>query len=179
MTSERPTGGPRLLPATAEPGPLARHLHLVDAENLGVETRGGPVGPGTGRIYRLLTRPSVADQYLVGADATRAFDLSREFPGARHCLGRGPDGGELAVLQTVDPDLLVARFDALTIASGDWRFVQLARTAARRGLWVRVVSRRARLARVLAAAADEILEFPDPLGAAVAAPARTPSDQVA
>jgi hypothetical protein len=137
-----------------------RHLHLVDLENLGVTYPGAPVLPGTGDLYRDVTAPGPDDQFIVGADATRIFDLYREFPGSRLCVGRGPDGGELAVLRMVDLDLIVERYDALTIASGDGLFAPVARLAQRRGLPVRVVSRRNGLARSLRSFADEIVMFP-------------------
>lgn len=151
---------PSRLSLAAPPSTLAgRCLHLVDVENLGVELPGGPVPTGTGERYRRLTEPTPTDQFLVGADVSRVFDMRREFPGARHCTGRGPDGAEHAILATLDPELLSERFAGLTVASGDWRFAGIAGEARRRGLWVRVVSRRDRLARVLGAAADEVVEF--------------------
>lgn len=141
-----------------------RHLHLVDIENLGVAVSGGPVAKGTGVVYRKVATPGRFDQFLVGADASRIFDIDREFPGVRRYAGRGPDGGENAILDDVDPDLLAQRFDALTVGSGDGRFCDIATEVRSQGLHLRVISRPERLSRRLRRLADEFVSFPDPVG---------------
>lgn len=139
-----------------------RHLHLIDIENLGVETSRGPVVAGIGNVYRQLATPGRFDQFFVGADAARIFDVEREFPGVRRCAGRGPDGGEASILNQIDLDLVEVRFDAITIASGDGYFAAMAKAARSRGLWLRVISRPERLSRRLGDLADQIITFPAP-----------------
>lgn len=139
-----------------------RHLHLIDIENLGVETPRGPVVAGTGELYRQLANPGRFDQFFVGADAARIFDVEREFPGVRRCAGRGPDGGEASILNLVDLNLVEVRFDAITIASGDGYFAAMANAARSRGLWLRVISRPERLSRKLRYLANQVISFPAP-----------------
>lgn len=142
---------------------ITRHLHLVDIENLGVETSGGRVLRGTGEVYRAVAVPGRLDQFIVGADATRIFDAAREFPGVRQCAGWGPDGGEDAILAEVNLELVSQRFDAITIGSGDSRFCDLAQSARAKGIPIRVISRPDRLSHQLRQLTQWFIWFPDPV----------------
>lgn len=107
--------------------PEGRWLHLIDAENLC-----GTGDPTEGEMRRVhdayvdMMRPGPEDHTIVGAGRRSGFVAGAGWPGARLVLGSGPDGADLALLDSLRaPDEVVQRFDGVVVASGDHIFSDL------------------------------------------------------
>jgi len=137
-----------------------RAFHLVDIENLLALTHGQPVGLGAGAFYGSVAGVQPEDLVTVGADQSRVFDIRSAFPAARVCSGRGADGADLALINSIDLDHIARRFDTIVIGSGDHRFLDVVYRARQRSLKVVVVSRRSSLSRALASYADIVIDVP-------------------
>ncbi len=141
--------------------PPARAFHLIDAENLAGVLPLRPLDPRIGNLYRSVVNPQPDDLFGVAADRSRLIDLATAFPGAQTLIGHGPNGADNALVDAIDWDLLVRRFDTIYIGSGDHWFTGLAHHAHLLGLKVVVVSRAIALSRMLESRADEFIELPE------------------
>ena len=121
----------------------ARALHLIDGENvLRGPAADAPAIEQMWRCYRGYVPTTPTDQYFVGGSTFFSIRAMRALPlqGVRLLVRDGADGGEDALIESVDLDLLAARYGRLVIASADGRFAGLARAARSRGLYVHVVA---------------------------------------
>ena len=145
-------------PSTIRP---ARAFHLIDAENLAGAAPMQALDTRIGDLYRSVVHPQSEDLFGVAADRTRLIDLATAFPGVQTLIGHGPNGADNALIDAIDWDLLVRRFDTIYIGSGDHWFTGLAHHAHLLGLKVVVVSRAVALSRMLESRADEFIELPE------------------
>lgn len=140
--------------------PSNRCLHLIDVENLA----GGPDGSryrSIGDSYRQILRPRSSDLLTVGCDASGCFEASGAFPGCRLVVGRGQNGADYSLTESVDLKVL-RRFGVVVIASGDHHFTLFASMAKQMGLTVVVVAMApGYLSMALSRLADSILYLDD------------------
>jgi hypothetical protein len=127
------------MPAAA---PTGRTLHVIDIENLVGGSAAGPaaVGPALSR-YRAAVPVRVGDHAVIGAGPTLAVAAGLAWTGARLVLGHGIDGADRALLDAVDIDFVVRRYERVVVASGDHCFARLARALRARDLDVVIVTR--------------------------------------
>lgn len=128
----------------ARRGPAApRTVHVVDVENL---FDGDHESATAERIrtrleeYRLAVGAGPEDVFYFGANPKLWFDVRAAVGGQRVVGYHGKDGADRALLEVVDGDWVVERFDRICIASGDHAFAPLARTCRQAGLVVTVAS---------------------------------------
>lgn len=120
-----------------------RTVHVVDVENL---LDGDHESTTAERIearleeYRLAVGAGPDDVFYFGANPKLWFDVRLAVGGQRVVGYRGKDGADRALLEVVDGDWVVERFDRICIASGDHAFAPLARTCREAGLVVTVAS---------------------------------------
>ncbi|MDR2566451.1 MAG: hypothetical protein LBC97_10460 [Bifidobacteriaceae bacterium] len=125
---------PAVLPAPASPVTVPRLLRgrmlvLDDHENL----CGGPDAPAvvSWAVWEALTSALAVtpeDNVLLGLSDFGAKNFMGSLPVNRVRLrvGRGPDGADNAIIDSVDPQHVAERFDSVVIASGDHIFATLA-----------------------------------------------------
>jgi hypothetical protein len=140
---------------------VGRSHHIIDIENLYGEHRRAQYQPWFADLYAEVVGLGSTDLVSVAADYKRTFAVSSVFPGARRLVGRGLDGADVALIDSIDWPSLARGCDTVVIASGDYRFVDVAYRARALGLRVVVVSRRRSLSRYLECQADEVIEFPE------------------
>jgi hypothetical protein len=132
-----------------------RSLHLIDVENLAQQGN-----PSLGilslalNLYDDAACPGTRDLTMIGCDRGLVIKVGLVRPGARLLPGRGPNGGESAMLAAVDPSDLASRFPQVIIGSGDHAFAPLARALRHYGTSVGVVGHGDSIARELHAAAS-------------------------
>lgn len=120
-----------------------RTVHVVDVENLLDGDHRSTTAEHIGaRIeeYRLAVGAGPDDVFYFGANPKLWFDVRLAVGGQRVVGYRGKDGADRALLEVVDGDWVVERFDRICIASGDHAFAPLARTCREAGLVVTVAS---------------------------------------
>jgi NYN domain len=140
---------------------VGRSHHIIDIENLYGEHRRAQYEPWFADLYAGVVGLGPTDLVSVAADHKRAFAVDSVFPGARRLVGRGVDGADVALIDSIDWPSLARGCDTVVIASGDYRFVDVAYRARSLGLRVVVVSRRRSLSRYLKCQGDEVIEFPE------------------
>lgn len=140
---------------------VGRSQHLIDVENLYGEHHEALYEPEFGELYTAVVGRGPNDLITVGADRSHALDAALAFPGCRRVMGSGPNGADLALIDSIDWPSLQRGCDRLVIASGDGVFVEVAEIGRRHGLGIVVVSREKGLSRRLRAQADEVIEFPE------------------
>ena len=140
---------------------VGRSHHIIDIENLYGEHRRAQYQPWFADLYAEVVGLGATDLVSVAADHKRTFAVGSVFPGARRLVGRGVDGADVALIDSIDWPSLARGCDTVVIASGDYRFVDVAYRARVLGLRVLVVSRRHSLSRHLKSQADAVIEFPE------------------
>jgi hypothetical protein len=148
--STRSTRTPRRRPPAARRRPAGRTLHLLDVENLAGGTWSGPeaVAPALD-AYRRSVGVAEADHVVIGSGPTLAVAAKLAWPGSQVVVGRGVDGADRALLRTVDPAFVAARFDRVVIGSGDHAFAGVVSALRARGVAVCVVAAGPSLSRDL------------------------------
>ncbi|MBU6330633.1 MAG: hypothetical protein KGR18_11860 [Acidobacteria bacterium] len=138
-----------------------RAYHLIDVENLYGAHHESMYEAWFGRFYWDIVGRAPYDLATVGADGSHLLELASAFPGCRHLVGRGADGADRALIDSIDWPTVERQFGRLVIASGDGCFVEVADQAHRCGLRVVVVSQERALSRFLRWRADEVVVFPE------------------
>lgn len=139
---------------------LGRSHHFIDIENLFGRHHESPFQPWFADLYSSIAGLRHNDLVSIAADINHAHDLASVFPGARRLVGVGPDGADIALIDSIDWPSLVRGCDTVVIASGDQRFTDLAYRARSFGLRVIVVALADSLSKRLAPYADEVIFFP-------------------
>lgn len=109
---------------------LGRTLHLVDIENLlGVPPReaSGEHYISAAKAFWAAVGPKPDDHLLVGCDFANMFKARDAIHRGQLVCGRGPDGGENAILEDARPGFIKSHYGRVVIASGDHAFVPLAK----------------------------------------------------
>jgi len=91
-------------------------------------------------VLRLAEARRPSDMVILGCNPHLAFSAKTLFPGAQIVTGKGKDGADLALIETIDLDHASDRFDELCIVSGDNAFAPVAHAARKAGMQVRVVA---------------------------------------
>jgi len=147
----------------AHRAPEVRTLHLVDLENLMGAVRTAVDVADVWSSYTATMRLDRSDHVVVGTGPALAATAWFVLParGLRRVVGRGLNGGDLALLEAAADTSLVARtYQRLVIASGDGIFTGLADRYRAAGLEVVQVVGRGRPHPVLAAHCDRQLCLP-------------------
>lgn len=136
-----------------------RTLALADVENLLGDHRFDHHASWPAVLAPLLT--SSARRHVVIATGPRlALGAHLAYPAARQLIGRGVNGADLALLNSVnDLDHVASRYQRLEIMSGDGIFTARAVAARHCGLEVTVTSRPEALAAELRRAASSVCEL--------------------
>ena len=135
-----------------------RTVHVVDVENL---LCGAHLGATAEQVracleeYRAAVGAGPDDVFYLGANPGLWFTVHEAAGGQRVVGYRGKDGADRALLEVVDGDLVVERFDRICIASGDHAFAPLARTCRDGGLVVTVATQPQSVSAELYRAATE------------------------
>ena len=138
----------------------SRKIVLLDLENVlfgkhaEFVSNGAANNPLSLELLRLAQAQRPEDMVVVGCNPRLAFAARSLFPSAQLVTGRGRDGADQALLQTVDISHAARRFTELCIVSGDHAFAAVAQDARRAGLFVRVVGPRFGLSTELRVSAD-------------------------
>lgn len=143
--------------------PAGRSLHLIDIENL----MGGPDGGGlalrrTVADYQEAELVVDGDHVIMGANPRLGIAAKASWPNARLVVRGGPDGADIALLETVsDVRFIAARYDRIVVGSGDGVFEVVVREYRSCGLAVGVISRQRSLSYALGASASFVRLLPD------------------
>lgn len=142
----------------AHRAPEIRTLHVVDLENLMGDVRTGEDVDHVWATYTAALGIDRLHHVVVGSGPSLAevawFRLPQQ--GLRRVLGRGVNGGDLALLaELADAELTTRSYQRLVIASGDGIFTSVARRFRRAGLHVLQVVGRGGVHPNLARACDE------------------------
>ena len=143
--------------------PAGRTLHLVDLENLMNGPLSGPAAlENASAAYRAAMPIDEHDHVIVGVNPALAVLAKAEWPSSRLAVRGGPDGADIALLETVKHvNFVASRYDQAVIGSGDGVF-EVAVSAYRNcGVPVGVVARASNLAYVLGAAATFVRLLPE------------------
>lgn len=136
-------------------------LAVIDAENLDRARIHSGLTPRLGQRWRQVVPAHPQLTTYVGSDASRFGAMVREFPTDHRVVGFGPDGGELALIEVINEQLLDGQFGCLVIGSGDGEFVNVAWKARTLGLLVVVVALDDCLSTRLARIAHHTIAFPE------------------
>jgi hypothetical protein len=146
-----------------------------------VENLTGTAAPGPAQARDLRARYTVLvpigdlDQIVIASSHLTLKKTGCWWPSARYLVRSGPDGADLALLDVIGREHASERFSRITIASGDGGFAQAAAELTNAGCHVTVLTRRARLSRRLALAADGKILYVDPPGSSTPVTAPRPS----
>jgi hypothetical protein len=166
VTSRRIRYRPAVLyGAGTTPGlvPVARAVHLVDAENLL-----GTPAPSPAQVRHLISRYAARvgfgpmDQVIIACSHLAFQTIGFCWPGPQYLLRSGLDGADLALLAVLDTSHIAARFADVVIGSGDHIFAPAVTGLTTAGCWVTVATRRDRLSASLARAASPRLIYLNP-----------------
>ena len=152
-------------------GPVTarRTVHVVDVENLigeGHRTATAEQVRACLDEYRAAVGAGPNDVFYLGANPGLWFAVHEAAEGQRVVGYKGKDGADRALLEVVDGDLVVERFDRICIASGDHAFAPLARTCRDGGLVVTVATQPMAVSAELYRAATEHIVLGQGLAAA-------------
>ncbi len=148
----------------------ARTIHLVDIENLaGTGMPAEEQVAGLRRAYAARVGIGPMDQVVIGCNHSALPAAGHGWPGARYLVRSGPDGADIELLTVIERENVAARFTHVAIASGDHIFTCAAAGLAAAGCQVTVITRSARIAASLRAAAQHLIYLGP---ATVPAPAR-------
>lgn len=142
----------------------SRKIVLIDLENMlfgDHEASDGPEPEMGAKILNLAEARRPTDLLIVGCNPQLAFVAKDLFPAARIVTGKGKDGADLALIETIDPSHAADRFSELCIVSGDHAFTELAYEARLAGLAVRVVAPHAGLSTALRLQANTSIFLPE------------------
>lgn len=129
-----------------------RKIVLIDLENMlfgDHHAHDGSLDISTETILALAEARRPTDHLIVGCNPQLAFQARELFPAASIVTGRGKDGADRALLESLDLGHAAERFDELCIVSGDHAFTGLARKSRLEGMAVRVVAPHAGLSTAL------------------------------
>jgi len=135
----------------------------MDIENL----MGGPSGgePALRRAisdYRTATLVADGDHVVIGVNPALAIQAKAAWPSARLLVRGGPNGADIALIETVQHVAFIApRYDRIIVGSGDGAFEAVAQAYRAHGLAVGVVSRRRSLSYSLGGSASFVRLLPD------------------
>jgi hypothetical protein len=141
-----------------------RCLHLVDIENLvGCPTLGCTAVAHVAAKYAEVAGVAPYDHVVVASSHHGAPGAWFGWPGARRLVRSGCDGADLALLEVLESEDPLARFDRVAVGSGDGIFAEPAARLQVAGCEVTVVSRPSALSRRLQLAAKDVrfLELED------------------
>lgn len=119
-----------------------RAVHLVDMENLagGSSLTAERVATIWLAYHAYGTSVLAGDRVVIGTGPTAAPPTWYGLPqSCTRVLGHGKDGGENAIIASLDLDLIARRYGRLVIASGDNRFIAVAQRARELGMRVELV----------------------------------------
>jgi len=142
---------------------LHRDLALIDIENI----VGGPnASSAIVDVARTLITQHLQhderDQSIVAlshhAARVAAFGWDR---GTRQKWQSGQDGADLALLEELDVEKIVGRFESITIVSGDGIFGDAVERLRAEGIRTTVIGRGRSISWRLYRAADKVIELPD------------------
>lgn len=142
----------------------ARKIVLIDLENMlfgqhkGTDDR-HPRNRST-EILELAQARRPGDTVIVGCNPHLVFLANDLFPGGQIVTGKGKDGADQALIDALDLDRVVERYDELCIVSGDHLFCDVAYPARKAGLTVRIVAPHAGLSTALRVYADTAVFLP-------------------
>lgn len=142
----------------------SRKIVLIDLENMLFGTHHSTDASDHDSSQQILSlaearRPT--DHLIVGCNPHLAFLAKDLFPTASIVTGKGKDGADLALVESLDLEHAAARFDELCIVSGDHAFTMLAQQSRRAGLTVRVVAPHAGLSTALRLQANTSIFLPN------------------
>lgn len=140
-----------------------RKIVLIDLENMmfGQHASTGSEVNRSAEILELAQARRPTDMLVVGCNPQLAFTAKDLFPQAQIVTGKGKDGADHALIDTVDLHHAAGRFDELCIVSGDHAFATIAHAARQAGLSVRVVAPHFGLSTALRVYADTAVMLPD------------------
>ena len=102
------------------------------------------------------------DHVIIGANPMLGLVAKNCWPEARLVVRGGPDGADIALLETVkDVDFIAARYDRIVVGSGDHVFESVVSAYQMCGLPVGVVARKRSLAFVLGRSASFVRLIPE------------------
>lgn len=143
----------------------SRKIVLIDLENMlfGDHQGSDPEcrSDRSAEILDLAQARRPGDMLIVGCNPHLAFLAKDHFPGSKIVTGKGKDGADQALIETIDPVHTAERYSELCIVSGDHAFGTLALTARRFGMNVRVVAPHAGLSTALRVYADTAVLLPE------------------
>jgi len=139
----------------------SRKIVLIDLENMlfGHHTEGG--ADRSAEILELAEARRPNDMLIVGCNPHLAFLANEHFPGAQIVTGKGKDGADQALIEAIDATHAAGRYSELCIVSGDHAFCEIAHSARKVGLSVRVVAPHAGLSTALRVYADTAVVLPE------------------
>jgi len=157
--------------------PAGRRLHLIDADNLAGS--GYPTVAEVREVhdaYRAAVAPGPLDHTIIACSHMAGVPVGLEWPGAQLLWRSGPDGADLALLDSVERIGDVSRrFAGVVLGSGDGIFSPVIRSIRRAGIPATVVWGRGAISRELQRAASQTLQIFSPTTAP--APCRRPRHQ--
>lgn len=145
--------------------PRGRTLHLVDIENIvGVDPRVATRGDyiDSARAYDQASNRALGDHLVVGCNPVNFLNASAAFPGSQLLGYYGPDGGERAIIESVNAAFVCRAYFRVVIGSGDHAFAPIAAELLKRGLSVETVSRPDSYARDMRVVAGQPTYLPRP-----------------
>lgn len=141
--------------------PAGRRLHLIDADNLAGS--GYPTVAEVRQVhaaYRTAVAPGPLDHTIIACSHMAGVSVGLEWPGAQLLWRSGPDGADLALLDSIERIGDVSRrFAGVVLGSGDGIFAPVVRSIRGTGLPVNVAWGRGSLSRRLEHAASQTLQI--------------------
>ena len=127
-------------------------------------------GPDAGKLalwramadYKGVAPVEDGDHVIIGVNPMLAVEAKASWPAARLVVRGGPNGADIALLETVkDVGFIAARYDRIVVGSGDGVFEAVVRLYKTYGLPVGVVSRQRSLSQLLGTVASFVRLLPD------------------
>lgn len=146
-------------------GRSSRKIVLIDLENMLFGDHEGGQGEQSQdrskEILELAQARRPGDNIIVGCNPQLVFLAADHFPGAQIVTGKGKDGADRALIDALDLDRAIDRYDELVIVSGDHLFCGVAHPARQAGLPVRIVAPHAGLSTALRVFANTAVFLPE------------------
>ncbi len=141
----------------------SRKIVLIDLENMLFGDHEDPHRTDrSAEILELAQARRPGDMLIVGCNPKLAFLAHEHFPGAQIVTGKGKDGADQALARAIDASHAAGRYSELCIVSGDHAFTDVAHSARKAGLSIRVVAPHAGLSTALRVYADTAVVLPKP-----------------